>query len=260
MIGPDVNSRLIGKDPDAGKDWRQKEKRASEDEMAVWHHRCNGHELGQIWEMVRDRLAWVLQSMGLKESDTTGWWNDNDSTMIMKTRNRLFQFYQSWELKNFFSLDLKLCKIENSLKGVISWFGKIASYFTSEIYIFFFMIITKYNFVVQRWVGQKEAVSVWNTCLILKPLLKWWYDREITATAEKQSGGEKSSRHWTHSGSFYLRWWESVLRPLGWIRVPKYYKKGIPGKKRMDLSWSVGQRLVFLLIWIFCEDICFGHI
>ena len=31
---PDVNSQLIGKDPDAGKDWRQKEKRASEDEMA----------------------------------------------------------------------------------------------------------------------------------------------------------------------------------------------------------------------------------
>ena len=30
---PDVKSRLIGKDPDAGKDWRQKEKGAAEDEM-----------------------------------------------------------------------------------------------------------------------------------------------------------------------------------------------------------------------------------
>ena len=30
---PDVKTRLIGKDPDAGKDWRQKEKRAAEDEM-----------------------------------------------------------------------------------------------------------------------------------------------------------------------------------------------------------------------------------
>ena len=29
------------------KDWGQKDKRASEDEMAGWHHRCNGHELGQ---------------------------------------------------------------------------------------------------------------------------------------------------------------------------------------------------------------------
>ena len=39
--------RLIGKDPDTGKDWGQEEKRESEDEMAEWHHRCNGHELKQ---------------------------------------------------------------------------------------------------------------------------------------------------------------------------------------------------------------------
>ena len=44
---PDGNSQLIGKDLDAGKDRRQKEKRVTEDEMVGWHHRCNGHELGQ---------------------------------------------------------------------------------------------------------------------------------------------------------------------------------------------------------------------
>ena len=44
----DTNRQLTGKVPDAGKDWGQKEKRASEDEMARWHHRCNGHELGQM--------------------------------------------------------------------------------------------------------------------------------------------------------------------------------------------------------------------
>ena len=38
---------LIGKDSDAGKDWRQKEKREAEDEMVGWHHQFNGHELGQ---------------------------------------------------------------------------------------------------------------------------------------------------------------------------------------------------------------------
>ena len=43
---PDAKSWLIGKDPDAGKDWRQ-EKRATEHEMVGWHHQCNGHELGQ---------------------------------------------------------------------------------------------------------------------------------------------------------------------------------------------------------------------
>ena len=44
---PNVNSRLIGKVPDAGKDWGQKEKRATEDELAGRYHWCNGHELGQ---------------------------------------------------------------------------------------------------------------------------------------------------------------------------------------------------------------------
>ena len=38
---------LIGKILDAGKDWGQKVKRVPEDEMAGWHHQCNGHELGQ---------------------------------------------------------------------------------------------------------------------------------------------------------------------------------------------------------------------
>ena len=44
---PDVKSQLIGKDPDAGKDRRQQEKRATEDEMVGWHHRLNGHEFEQ---------------------------------------------------------------------------------------------------------------------------------------------------------------------------------------------------------------------
>ena len=43
----DVMRWLIGKVPDAGKDWGQKKKRTLEDEMAGWHHWCNEHELGQ---------------------------------------------------------------------------------------------------------------------------------------------------------------------------------------------------------------------
>ena len=43
---PDAKSQLIGKDPDGGKDRRQ-EKGATEDEVVGWHHRFNGHELGQ---------------------------------------------------------------------------------------------------------------------------------------------------------------------------------------------------------------------
>ena len=44
---PDVKKWLIGKDPDAGKDWRQEEKGTTEDEMIGWHHRLNGHEFEQ---------------------------------------------------------------------------------------------------------------------------------------------------------------------------------------------------------------------
>ena len=40
-------AQLIGKDPDAGKDRGQEEKRATEDEMVGWHHRLNGHEFEQ---------------------------------------------------------------------------------------------------------------------------------------------------------------------------------------------------------------------
>ena len=42
----DVKSWLIGKDPDAGKDWRQ-DKGTTEDEMGEWHHQLNGHEFEQ---------------------------------------------------------------------------------------------------------------------------------------------------------------------------------------------------------------------
>ena len=46
-FGHDANRQLIGKIPDAGKDWGQMEKRAPEDEMAGWHNQCNEHELRQ---------------------------------------------------------------------------------------------------------------------------------------------------------------------------------------------------------------------
>ena len=41
---PLAKSRLIGKDPDAGRVWGQEEKGTIEDEMAGWHHQLNGHE------------------------------------------------------------------------------------------------------------------------------------------------------------------------------------------------------------------------
>ena len=57
----------------------QKEKRALEDEMAGWHHRCNGHEVGQIWVDGEGQRGLECCSLwGHKESDTTGRLNNND--------------------------------------------------------------------------------------------------------------------------------------------------------------------------------------
>ena len=44
---PDAESQLIGKDPDAGKNWGQEEKGVIEEGMVGWHHQLNGHESEQ---------------------------------------------------------------------------------------------------------------------------------------------------------------------------------------------------------------------
>jgi len=69
---PHVKSWLIGKDPDAGRDWRQEEKGTTEDEMAGWHHRLNAHEF-EWTPGVGDGQGSLAccNSRGCKESDTT---------------------------------------------------------------------------------------------------------------------------------------------------------------------------------------------
>ena len=54
---PDAKNWLIGKDTDAGKDWRQ-EKGTTEDEMVGWHHDLMDMGLGRLRELVMDREAW----------------------------------------------------------------------------------------------------------------------------------------------------------------------------------------------------------
>ena len=71
---PDVKSWLIGKDPDAGKNWGQEEKGMTEDEMVGWHHWL------KTWVWVNSRSWWwtgrpgVLQFMGVAKIRT--WLSD----------------------------------------------------------------------------------------------------------------------------------------------------------------------------------------
>ena len=54
----------IRKDPDAGKEWRQEEKGMTEDKLVGWHHWLNGHGFEQTPDLVMDRKACILQSIG----------------------------------------------------------------------------------------------------------------------------------------------------------------------------------------------------
>ena len=65
----DVNNWPIGKDPDAGKDWRQ-EKGTTEDEMVGWHHWLDGRKLSKLWELVMDREACRAAVHGAAKSRT----------------------------------------------------------------------------------------------------------------------------------------------------------------------------------------------
>ena len=82
---PDAKNWFIGKDPDAGKDWRQ-EKGMTENEIVEWHHRLEGHEFEQALEIGngQESLAccspWDRKELGMTERLNwtehwrTSWW------------------------------------------------------------------------------------------------------------------------------------------------------------------------------------------
>ena len=73
---PHAKSSLIGKDSDARRDWGKEEKGKTENEMAGWHHRLDGHE-SEWTPGVGDGQGGLAccDSWGRKESDTTAWLN-----------------------------------------------------------------------------------------------------------------------------------------------------------------------------------------
>jgi len=68
---PDAKSLLIGKDSDAGKKWRQKEKETAEDEMVRSIPDSVDMNVSKLWETEEDRGAWHAAVHGVTEWDTT---------------------------------------------------------------------------------------------------------------------------------------------------------------------------------------------
>ena len=74
---PNIKNWRIGKDPDAGKDWRQEEKHMTKDEMVGWHQRLNGHDCeqapGSWWSTGKPGM---LQSMALQSQTRLSYWTE----------------------------------------------------------------------------------------------------------------------------------------------------------------------------------------
>ena len=94
---PDAENWLNGKNPDAGKDWRQEEKRMTEDEMVGWHHQLDGHQFEQTPEAGDGQGCLACCSpWGCKQLDMNEWLNWADGFLTVQSRDLVFYCYWWW--------------------------------------------------------------------------------------------------------------------------------------------------------------------
>ena len=95
------------RDSDAGKDWGQEEKRTTEDEMAGWYHRLDGHEFGWTLGVGLEQGGLVCcSSWGRKESDMTEWLNWTEYSIVYMYHSFLIHLSANGYLGCFHVLDI----------------------------------------------------------------------------------------------------------------------------------------------------------
>ena len=91
---PDAKSQLIGKDPDAGKDWGQEKKGMIEDEMVGWHHQLNGPEFEQTPGDGEGQEAWrAAVHGGIKCWTRLSDWATTTTTYLLLLKKKDFPFF-----------------------------------------------------------------------------------------------------------------------------------------------------------------------
>ena len=136
---PNVKNWLTWKDPDAGKDWRQKEKGTTEDETVGWYHRINGVwvNFGSWWWMGRPD---VLQSMGLQRVGHD-WTTELNWTELKVTNTNTLIYFFFFYLKNLNCYNLLLTFIEKEYKNI-----SFSSRKDSSSFIYFLFPLYEYSF------------------------------------------------------------------------------------------------------------------
>ena len=160
--------QLIGKDPDARKDWRQGEKGETEDEMIGWHHWLNGHKFEQTpgdggW----GSLAWY-SPWGRKESDMTERLNNKN---VVRACCCFYVDRYSIDPVVFFERQISLVELTlypcQKLVDHEVWVWIL--YYIPLIYIFIFFIE-----ITQSWLMQGYS-KFGKIHVVLLPVFKQWF-------------------------------------------------------------------------------------
>ena len=103
---PDVKNWLIGKDLDAGKDWRWEKKGMTEDKMVGWHTNLMDMSFSKLWELVMDREAWSTAIHGVTKGQiqVSDWTELNwNYSLINLTPDLIVKFLFVWRCHTYLS-------------------------------------------------------------------------------------------------------------------------------------------------------------